>query len=293
MWQNFLTAFNAAKNKSNRRLVKKSVQIFLLSLFLASNGCDNKFTSFANKTDDTSLYYTALIDLRTASYTTAIAACTAMSAGFLSRRDVAVVCASAYAGRCGFTIPQTTTRIDTYISTPPAEKLFLYFMTLITGTTAQSLTDCSTAQSLLRGIGAAALRTSDENALMTLLSLHTISVVLNETADITDDGVVDGGFDACTSVNAAQAQEVGLAFWELNQSLIALSASPFYSTLATGVSGLCTLLTGIGEDLCASATPTSMSVSELKGARSLLKEGAAVGVDQCGGGASLATCNCP
>lgn len=264
-----------------------------LVLFMNTVSCSNRFSSFALTTDNESLLYTAKIALRDADYTAAIEACTDMPESFLAEKRVTDVCASAYAGRCGYTLTSMVADIDTYATTLPPEKLFHWFMTQITGTTATSITDCSAAEDLLRAQGAASDRTDDQNAFMILLSIRTISVIVNETADATDDNVTDGGFDACTSISAAQAQALGSAFWELDKSLDELSANSFYSALDTAVDGLCTALSGLGEDLCGAASPEGLGTAELKGARSLIKEGAVVGVDQCGSDGTLATCNCP
>lgn len=281
MWRNLLIDFKT---------------IVIAVIFFFSTSCENRFIGFADKTTDEALYYTALKGIRDADYDTAIQACTYMSGGFSARPSTAEVCASAYAGRCGFQTLDMVTYIESYAASPPPEKLFHYLMKQYSTTSASKLADCETAEDILQGIGTAAQRSDDQNGLMLLLSIHKIAVALNEAADKfgadADDGTIPGGFGAC-AMTAAEAQAIGSAFWELDKSLDVLSTNSLYTALDTAVDALCTALNVLTVDLCAAADPTALTAAELKGARSLIKEGAAVGVDECGGGQSLATCNCP
>ena len=275
-------------------------RVIAVGIFLNAGGCSNNFSSFSDKTSDESLYYEALYALDKAQYTIAINACTTMSATYLaSVSKAAEVCSSAYAGRCGFSTATMASNISAYVASGPTQPLFLWFINKVSGTTAQNVSDCTTAESILRGIGAASSLTTDQNAYLAMLSIYTIAVVVNESADVTDDGAMDVGFDACNvggTLTNAYAQNVGLAFWDLNASLTQISTNPLFSALATAIQSVCTNLqttSGGNQDLCASLTPTALSAIHLKGARSLVKEGALVGVDQCGGGATFGACDCP
>lgn len=280
MWQNMRFGF------------KYSRFLTVLTFFLYSTSCSNVLSDFSDTEDDTSLYYAAREAVREERYTDAIASCALISTTYSTQPEVADICASAYAGRCGFKLLDRVSDIDTYLTTPPAEKLFHWLITLYGGTTASSITDCGSAESIIRAQGAASLRTNDQNAFMVMLSIQTIYTVLNEVADTNEDNALDGGFDAC-AISAANAQVIGSAFWELDKSLDQLSTLAAYTALDTAVDTICGLLAGIGKDLCAAASPTALAAAELEGARSLMKEGAAIGVNQCGGGASVATCSCP
>lgn len=294
MWRNMLIDFSLIK-AAKKNALKKYIKICFfsgLSFFLYSTGCSNVLSNFSNTEDDISLYYAAREYVRKALYTDALTSCALISPLYLAKPEVTDICASAYAGRCGFNLLDMVSDLDTYATTPPAEKIFHWLILRYGGTTASSITDCGSAESLIRAQGAASLRTNDQNAFMVMLSLQTIYTVLNETADTDENNILDGGFDAC-AISAANAQVVGSAFWELDKSLDQLAALPLYTNLDTAVDALCTALAAIGQDLCAAASPLGLAAAELKGARSLLKEGAATGVNQCGGGASVATCNCP
>lgn len=82
-------------------------KLFLaLVLVLSSTGCEdtNMLETFSNKEDDASLYAAALHHLNKGRYDDAIAVCESMS---ISQRhgQARFVCASSYAGRCGYSMP--------------------------------------------------------------------------------------------------------------------------------------------------------------------------------------------
>ncbi|OFZ11059.1 MAG: hypothetical protein A2Z20_02105 [Bdellovibrionales bacterium RBG_16_40_8] len=285
MWLSLLTVFK-------RRLMLRTALAYLILIFSVS--CSNALSNFANKTDDEALYYTALDGIRSADYASAIAACTSMSTSFSGEARSTNLCAAAYAGSCGYSLLTMISDLDTYFTTPPPEKLFHWYLTQNLGATQTRINDCDTAEAKIRSLGPASTRTADQNSFMVMLSIYKIGLVTTDAGDTGNDQILDVGFDACTSISDAQAQSIGSAFWELDKSLTALSANLYYSTLAGVVGALCTALNGIGKDLCNATDQTNLSPVELDGARSLIKEGAVVGVDQTGcSGGTVATCNCP
>lgn len=272
--------------------VRQIHQLMLMLSFLSySVGCSNALSSFANKTTDPALYYSVLEAVREAQYSTAISYCGDFSDTYLERTDVITLCASAYAGRCGFSTLDMATFLSNYPATTP--KLFPYLLTLIPNATATSSDDCNSAVALLRTIGVASDRTADENAFMVLLALHTVTKVLKESGDANNDDVIDVAYSTCSNITAGQAQKAGLAFYELDKSLDELSTNSLYGAIDVIVDALCTALTGLAEDLCAAASPGALSAAERKGIMSVLHEGAVVGIDQNVDGATIATSNCP
>jgi hypothetical protein len=274
-------------------LLRLKIALVTFSTFLLS--CDNQFKSFSNLTEDDALFYTALDAVNDGSFDDAIAACSAMTPGYADGPKVVYLCATAYAGRCGF---NTTTMLG-WLAPPPTAPIFNWFVqTAITSTTAQSVSDCSTAMGMLETLGVAATRSEDENLFMTLLAIQTIAVVANEYGDITEGGGTDAGFDPCdgvTDLTDANAQIVAAAFWNLNKSLdILTDTTNSYDTFYTTIDGVCTTLAGLGQNLCAEPDSVTITGNPLKGARTLLAEGAAIGLNPgvCGGG-NFATCNCP
>jgi hypothetical protein len=147
----------------------------------------------------------------------------------------------------------------------------------------------------LRNIGGAAVRSSDANMFMALLAIYKVGVLVNNLADSSpDDGTLDPAFHAC-SMSAANQALAGSALWELNSSLSQLTGSTFFSAISTGMTALCTALSGLAtnENFCAATDPKALSANQLKGVMTSIKEGSAFGVDECGGGQSVVTCNCP
>ena len=80
---------------------------------------------------------------------------------------------------------------------------------------------------------------------------------------------------------------------QFDKALDALSSNSFYSPLDAVMDFQCTALNLISKDLCAATDPESLSAAETQGAQSFLKEGSLFGLDQCGGDATVAVCNCP
>jgi hypothetical protein len=278
------------------RIVSK-MMVLLLPMTLSCSG--NSFEFFADLADDSALYYAAVEALNKGDYDSAIDSCTNLSSGYLNRREARMVCASAFAGRCGFEILDEVTFLTTYSGLgPPPPPIFEYYYQQLATTTAADMSDCDSAEEILRGIGEAADRNDDENVLMTLLALHKIGVYANELADATEDNLLDGGFDACSDLTDAQAEDIAGAFWELNQSASSVTNS-FFTDLATAIAQVCTQLNAFNAtyNFCASATyPESPTITTnyMKGARTIIHEGVLVGVGSCGAGVpSIANCGCP
>jgi hypothetical protein len=282
----------------------------LIALSALSLSCSNALSNFADKGDDQALYYEVLEHIRQSRFSAAIDTCAEMSTEFVETPKVLQLCAEAYAGRCGFRILDMVNDLDTYLTTTPSEKLFHWLMTKVGTTTAAQATDCESAMSLLYTIGTASLRTRDQNALMVMLSLHSIAATLDVAGDRNtdtplddDDGVLDPGFDdACgADLTNEQAEQIGAAFWHLKMSVYVLAASGEpYATLDTSTDALCTamdwLAGGAGDGLCGATSPSALNAVRLLNARSLIAEGSVVGVDQagCNGGTIVDPgCNCP
>lgn len=300
MWRNFHTDFRFASMWKSI-----SMRAAMIFIFLYSTSCSNALSTFADETELNSLYYIALEGVRDANYATAIEVCENMPSSFLTKArtaepTAAEICASAYAGRSGFSILGMVDLLTTFNPAAPTSTLLEFFMTQLTSSAAANVTDSSSAIGVLRELGEAGSRSVDQNAFVALLALRTMGVIANESADKysadADDGAVGGGFDACVvgSITDADARLFGLAFWELNQSLLQLATvSTDYSDLSSAVATICTALGVSGGDLCSAADPTALSAAQVNDARSLIKEGGAVGVDQCGGSTAYPACICP
>lgn len=270
--------------------------VVIAMIFFAASSCQkNYFQGFGTQTDDESLYFTAREYLRNSSYTNAISSCAALSATYLKRDDVAIVCASAFAGRAGYSLSWMETNLAAILAAPPIlKKMFVtQFLSIAAATATTNVADLDAAESILRNIGSASVRSDDANMFMAMLSIYKLGMLAKSLADTNSDGTLDPAFDACGTVSVANQKLFGSALWELKASTTAISAISFIAPVYTAVNTLCTTLAGapISEDLCGATDPTNLSATQLKGAMSAVKEGGAFGVGQCGalGGA----CYCP
>jgi hypothetical protein len=275
-------------------------KIFLVRLSIAlvmlATGCSqNYLSSFVTNPNDESLLYSASANIRNSDYTSAISDCASISASSLSTEQFATICASAYAGRCGFSMGFFTTNLSS-IGTAP----WSAFEVSKIGTTAVSaITDCDSAEAILRGIGGPTARSSDANFFMLTLSLFKLGVIAKALGDPTNTGAVPAGFNVCgisnTPINyPLMAAE---AVWDLLKAAKQLQSDQLIGTVATAMQNQCTLLSTIGEDICAATDPTVLTVAQVNAGLSTLREGTAFGVNQaaCGGGtvATSASCRCP
>ena len=205
MWQSTLIVFKSRRFAIVRIRVL-ILRLFCAVLFLFNASCDNQFSAFADTTSNLSLFYEALEFIRDNNFDGAVAACEAMEEDFLSGYDPTVVCASAFAGRCGFTVFDMASYIENYGTAAPPEKIFEWFLAQFTASTTAQIDDCSTAESIIRNYGPADVRDEDLNALMALINIHTIALIADETGDTDDDNSRDGGYDACATSAALSAQ---------------------------------------------------------------------------------------
>jgi hypothetical protein len=289
MWANFRIVFK-------KRL--RIAIIFILPALISCSG--NSFKTFGDVTSDSALYYQAILAINDGDFDEAIDACSNMSSGYADNREVLFLCASAYAGRCGFDMLGHITFLTDYFAAPTVN-LFDYYLQQFLGTSAQDVTDCQTAETLMRNIGEASARNDNENAFMILLSLFKIGIYINETADATDNAVVDAAFDTCStgSITNNQIVEMAGAFWELKQSSAATSISGL-SDVNTAVTTICTALDTKGAsydfcDLTAFPTTLNMTAGYLKGMRAVVGDSSSIGIDSCsspGSGTSILAC-CP
>jgi hypothetical protein len=303
MWQNMRFDSRACfHNFNHKNSFKLALRIFgtVVLCSAVSVGCSNVFSSFANTTRDEALYQQVKIDLNDENYEDAVANCVAMSVPFSLETNSLYLCATAYAGRCGLRATDTLNTIAQATTVPPG--LLEVLGTNITSSTVTGVADCNTAIEKIRTIGAAADRTTDQNVFMLLLGLHTMGAVVNQYADKyssdADDGTIPGAFDACdtTHLTAPIMDIFGLAYWEMYQSSAELTTpGTFYEDLNLALTAVCTavgVVPGATYNFCNSVTPTAFTADERNGLRSIIREGAAFGLDVCGGNANIGDCHC-
>jgi len=188
----------------------KTIQACLLTGFLATVvfnlGCDNNLLSETAKRDTPEAILFEAQELMNASrFSDAVAKIETLDAATLAQRDVTVLRASAYAGRCGLNFISLVNSLKNLSSTNTFLKALLSSMR-----TSSGFADCRTAEDLIESVGATgALRSEDENILLAVVSFAKLGSILAVTADADDNGAADAGFNACTGLSDNQAREIG------------------------------------------------------------------------------------
>lgn len=276
------------------KILVKHLEIFrrwtgMILAFLVLAGCargTNFFKEMSDKTSDSAIYYDANKALETGAWTTAITAVGMLSTTWQAKRDVQVLLASAYAGRCGLDV---LTMASNLASPAGGSSLFQVLFTAMNGATASSLADCVTAEQKLKTIwGSASPSASNpvkENVLMAFIALAKIGAVLNADGDVAPkDNTLDwtrlaastnhpcdngGGGD--TALPAADASQIVTGF--------ALMIQGFTAAGSTGSGSLATFMALCTSNaaLLASGICTATDVASVTGAhrlaiRALLEE---------------------
>lgn len=273
--------------------IRLATFVFTFALISCSQ---NLLQEMGSKNTDPALLESAKRNISDADFESAITNCSGMSAGYLAKREPAYICASAYAGACGLNMISFLASLETFDGGPAngGTDILLQFFLTLTGIVDSTHVDaCNSAQDLLESIGAAADRTTDENTLMTLVTLKKLDILANATADADGDNAVDGAYASC-SLSAANAASYAGALWELKESAPS-SGFSFGSDLATVVQATCTALAGVNAalDYCAAADPDTFTAEQLDGARTVVNEGSAFGLGDCNvGGETVPECEC-
>lgn len=285
MSQNSLTA--------SKRFASQFLKATLVVAIAFASGCggSNLFKTFAATDSDESLYRTVLDSLNDGNYQNAIDACDLMSPSMATSSRGLYVCANAYAGQCGYTLFTVVNQYEAYAGTP---LLFEYFMEQNNGATNAKITACGTALSKIRSIGSASARSSDQNYLAILSGLTHAGVILNTLADTDDDATPDPSWDSCNNTDFpdATARQFGQALWEMYRSSEA-TQSTLTDPIKTALDAVSTGIDAVDTTynfLKATADPSAFTANEVKGVRTLVKEGMALGLDYC---ANFAVCKCP
>lgn len=298
-----------------KRFERSMPYILAAVLSFYSTGCTKNYIAQFATTNDQSYLYQALIDINSGNYTSAITDCSNISAASLTDEQFATVCASAYAGRCGFTMSNMETDIKGYsTATPPYVTPWALYMIGVLGSTPTSaISDCDTAESILRGIGPASSRSSDANFYMMTLTLYKIAVIAKALGDPTNTGALSAGFDACTIATSPTnyQQMMAEAVWDLSQAASQLTSDAFVGTFAQAIVtmtsptlNLCSTIASVNdsggkaENICSPTSVSAITTDQIKGALSILKEGSEMGVNQGGatgcnnGNVTVAACQC-
>ncbi|MGZ3774580.1 MAG: hypothetical protein ACXVCY_02025 [Pseudobdellovibrionaceae bacterium] len=179
------------------------VFIILMSLVITTScGQPNVLTSYSNSTSDAAIFQNAQTKVNNGDWDTAISIITTqLSASYQARSDVKETLMYAYGGKCGISFLTLVNGMKNVSSS----QMFKFALQLFAGTTVD-LTACDNAYTTLASIGAASVRTTDQNIYAAILGLTRMAATLHARMD-TDasgagDGVVDTGWDSCVVTTA-------------------------------------------------------------------------------------------
>jgi hypothetical protein len=264
--------------------MKKLILLFLLL------GCSkNILEETAKPNTPEAVYYEAKLAMNDQDYDTAIILLQSLGPTYLSRRDVALVYASAFSGRCGLNFVNLITQLDT-VGT--AANLFLFLMDIFPNSTDSKIGDCQFAEATLNTFGAYTARTADENILMGLSSITKVGTILNRYADTDNNGAADAGFNHCdlTDFPDDAVREIGTGIANAILSISQVSSSISSDTL-TEITSLCALNVNLNS-FCTTTDKSTYTALEVSFLRSLVASTSdGIGAATCPG--SFITCICP
>lgn len=264
--------------------MKKFIFLFLLL------GCSkNILEETAKKDTPEAVYYQAKLAMNDQDYNTAINLLQSLGPTYLSQRDVALVYASAFSGRCGLNFVNLIQQLENVGS---AATLFVYLMDIFPNGSDAKIGDCQFAESTLNTLGTTTARTSDENILMGLSSITKVGTILNRYADVDNDGAADAAFDHCdlTDFPDDAVREIGTGIANAILSISQVGSAISSGTL-TEITALCALNVNLNS-FCTTTDKNSYSALEVSFLRSVLASTSdGIGAATCPG--SFITCICP
>lgn len=230
-----------------KNVFKKATVLQVAIIYIFNCGCANIFNEMADKTTDKALLYETKLKLGKGEWDGALEQIALMSADYQLRRDIKVLKASAYAGKCGLNFVDLATSLQ-----GGASGLFAILLQARTGATQLNLNNCIISEEILAGIASVTDRTVEENILMAFLGLIKVANILNIRADTNANGTVDVGWTPCggagntnlptSDVTRADATEIvtGIASFLTNITAAGAGASAgtFFTSLNTLCSGL-------------------------------------------------------
>jgi hypothetical protein len=270
--------------------------VFLLAtpFLMAMTGCPNAFVESAQKTTDEALLYSAEQHANANQWTEAINDMNAMSAEGRAKRESKAALASYYAGRCGLNLLDFALAIRDQM---PATAIWPLAMYAQRGASVSELADCVLAEQTLLSIDTDANnRTPDENIELVFIEIAKMGAALAQSnADADHDGSVDGGFDACSSTDIADAavQELGSGLILTLKALEASGAS-FGGDITSSVGAMCSTIEALPgmAGFCSHTSASDFSGVLVLGLRALIKSNE-VGFNTCGGSIGSGSCVCP
>lgn len=200
-------------------------------------------------------------------------------------RDDKLIFASAYAGGCGLTFASIFDSLSTASGTP------MEFAKDAFTTTSVIPDNCYVAQQWIESIGAAGVRTSNENIAMFLIGLAKVGTYLRNRADADMDGALDAGYDSCddTKLPKDEVKQIITGFGLMIENIAALGTNIAggFSGDITSVGTACTAL-GLS---CNVTDPAAISDADAESFRDAIKSDSTtdLGIENC----SISPTCCP
>lgn len=261
--------------------------IALLSTALLSFSCSNILEPTAKTDTEQAVFFEAKKALNDRNYASAITLLQSLGPTFLSQRNVALIYASAYSGRCGL---EFVTLVEA-LSNSSTDNLFLFLQSTYPGGTDTRIADCLASEAILNGFGDYTQRLSDENILMGFSSLTKVGTILSRYADVDSDGVTDAAFDHCSTTDFPDSavREIGTGVANAVLSITSV-ASDISSGTLEDITSYCALDSSLNV-FCTNTDPNAYSALELRVFRQLIGS-VDLGIGACTNFTDLA-CVCP
>ncbi len=231
-------------------------------------GCSkNLFEELADKRDPNAALFEAKQALNHRNYTQALLLFDGMSPEVLARRDVNFLRASAYAGRCGLEILKVAFELQDL----SGGQFLKLMMQLFGGSQAAQVDDCIQAQTLLVGASATSTgRSTDENLLLSFVSLTKLGATLSAFADQDQDGEPDPAWDHCQEADFPEAyvREVGVSLALFLESF-ALAGADIAGGTLDDLDEACSMHPLLA-NACSKTDPSAYAPAEVSALRSLV-----------------------
>ena len=225
----------------HRSLRRFTIKVSLFVLGASQAGCQNILSESGDTETPAAIVFQARMLMDEREYGKAIELLETLEAADLAERDIAILRASAYVGRCGMDFIGFVAELQSMNASTSLFQLFLSVMK-----SATSPADCLAAEDFVEAVAATgAARTQDENLFLAFVSFAKIGAVLAATGNADDDGdgVADVGFNACTELTRAEGAEIGTALAIAVDSLTNASTTLFGSSL-TKLQSICSVIGG-------------------------------------------------
>lgn len=212
------------------------MKFWLIILMGLTLSCEKKniFDDFASSNSDEALYLEARKHLDEFEFDDTIAIIeNRLSVAYRAQKKVRSTLMYAYGGKCGISFLQIVNRMQNTTET----KLFPLAMDLFQQTQVDSV-HCETAAEILAGLGAASVRTTNENLFGAILGLAQVGTTLKEGLDTDDDGQVDAGADVCQASGAlsdARINRVSAGIGLIFENISAITAQIDNSGMVGGL----------------------------------------------------------